>query len=302
MFNKKKEKELLDRINELEQENRSLSLDSAKQLNRMDEYKTIYKKGLDVLKDAFDTLVDNNESPDQVRHSLSVIKTGMSLLVERDSSLSEFNDQEEERWKEIISHLNDLKDDGEDENYYSGDNIIKSADDLEYVLTDLEKEARNMSVLSLNSAIEAGRLGEEGIRYVETAEKMRKMAEAYRNKAALAKKSLIDIKDNIGIFASAGKIDKSEAEKKKDSIDKICEEASQYLKSRQSRNAMEEKFKAESLIQESDHLEEEIGDLFVKLDLITEKLKYALSAYETEDNRNEIERKLKIEDKEEGSN
>lgn len=294
MFNKKKEKELIDRINELEEENKSLSEDSAKQLNRTDEYKNIYKNGYEVLKDAFDTLVNNNESPDQVRHSLSVIKTGMSLLIERDSSLQEFNDQEEESWKDLLSRLDELNEDDEEENYYSGDSILKSAEDLEDMLTDLEKEAKNMSVLSLNSAIEAGRLGEDGLRYVETAEKMREMAETYRNKAVLAKKSISDIKDNIGILASKSRKDQSEDEKKRDSIAKIREEAWQYLQSRRERNAMEEKFKAESLISESDALEEEIGDLFVKINLITEKMKYALSSYENEDGMNEIERKLKL--------
>jgi chromosome segregation ATPase len=154
----------------------------------------------------------------------------------------------------------------------------------------MQNLAKSMSVASLNSAIEAGHLGEQGVRYVETAEKMRTMSEEYKQKAEVAAKTLMDIKD--GFYQSRDSLMKLEDTflREDAELKRISEETENFLQARQKQNEMEESFSAEGLISELDNLEENLDGLQDKMSTISEKFKYTIS--NSEKNDTDLERIL----------
>lgn len=61
----------------------------------------------------------------------------------------------------------------------------------------MEEQGRTMSVLSLNSAIEAGRMGEAGRKFVTAAEEVRGCAGEYRERASQISQELLGLKEGL---------------------------------------------------------------------------------------------------------
>ena len=281
--NGKKVEELTQEINRLNSENQELKnqIDLlTKSLSTVRE--DVEKNNADIHEIEEKVLADSSLK-ESVGRSLRVLKSGMSLLIDKDKNTSDVNRAEEERWNDIVSHIGELdslrerKKDSISRISSPRTRIEKSIGDLSTIISSLSDVSKNMSVLSLNSAIEAGHFGENAKNYVETAEKIRVMSEGYKAKAEMGLKTLVDIRD--GFYSSFNEADSLDDIFAKESaeIKRISEESEEYLKMRKKQNDMEESFSADSLITELDSLEKAVDKIDEKFHILLEKMKYVTS-------------------------
>ena len=298
MFGKGKKEldELQLRVAELEQENQNLKSMLTIAATELSDLNIQHKENLRGFNDIEKTILDGSVNREAIEKDMKVIKRGLSLLLEKDENAKSVNQDEEDRWNQLSRLLEDYSELKEKKMNYLGSiknpsaKIEKSVDDLEELVLNLQNIAKSMSVASLNSAIEAGHLGEQGVRYVETAEKMRTMSEEYKQKAEIAAKTLMDIKD--GFYQSRDGIIKLEDTflREDSELKRISEETETFLAARQKQNGMEESFSAEGLVSELENLEGNLAEMQERMANISEKFKYTIS--NSEKNDTELERIL----------
>lgn|GEM_PF-2748566 len=284
------------RIAELEQENENLKSVVSITRRELSELNIAHKENLKGFEEIEKNIYEGGVSREAIEKDMKVIKRGLSLLLDKDANTKSVNQEEEDRWNQLSRLLEDFSEIKEKKMSYLGSmknpagRFEKSIDDLEELLLTMQNLAKSMSVASLNSAIEAGHLGEQGVRYVETAEKMRTMSEEYKQKAEVAAKTLMDIKD--GFYQSRDSLMKLEDTflREDAELKRISEETENFLQARQKQNEMEESFSAEGLISELDNLEENLDGLQDKMSTISEKFKYTIS--NSEKNDTDLERIL----------
>ncbi len=80
--------------------------------------------------------------------------------------------------------------------------ITDSAQRMRSQITQMQHFSKDMSVLSLNSAIEAGRMGESGRQFIGAAEDVRQLSVAYEHAADAASKQLGELEGRIGQLES----------------------------------------------------------------------------------------------------
>ena len=297
MFGSKKEiEELKNRVEELEKENEALkdTLDITK--TEISDMSVNVSQNVSDLGLIEESILDSATNRESIERSMKVLKRGMSLLIEKDNSTREKNKDEETRWNSMLLLLSELMEqkDKKMQNIEKLKNpaakMEKTIGDLEELVTSLTGISKSMSVASLNSAIEAGHLGEQGVRYVETAEKMRSMSEDYKAKAELCAKSLLDIKDAF-YEEKDSMIKLEDAIVREDSeLKKISAETESFLDARRKQNEMEESFSADELLHEVEGLENNVSGLEDRMSSISEKFKYHIS--NAEKNESDIERIL----------
>ncbi len=284
--NGKKIEELTQEINRLNSENASLK----NKVNNLNEELTSLKadveKASSDIHEIEEKVLTDSSLKESVNRSLRVLKSGMSLLIDRDKNTSEVNRSEEDRWNDIVSSISEMDELGakKDEAISRIESprvkIEKSIGDLSEIISSLSDVSKNMSVLALNSAIEAGHLGDSSIKYVETAEKIRVVSEGYKAKAEMALKTLTDVRD--GFYMSYGEVDglSDIFSKELAQIKRISEESEGYLELRKKQNDMEDSFSADSLIVELDSLEKAVSKIDEKFHVLLDKMKYVTSNVE----------------------
>jgi methyl-accepting chemotaxis protein len=85
-------------------------------------------------------------------------------------------------------------------------------------LEGLQDAAKDMSVAALNAAIEAGRLGENGMGFLQTAENVRKLAETYSNRIAELEKQVSDFTEQVS---------DAKEEKSREQMERVLDEMAQ---------------------------------------------------------------------------
>lgn len=90
------------------------------------------------------------------------------------------------------------------------ENLADDAEKMRSSLAQMVDYAKQMTVLSLNCAIEAGRMGESGRRFIEAAEEVRLLSSAYERAAQLSVQQLGGMEKRIGqLEEHAGVLEKS---------------------------------------------------------------------------------------------
>ena len=157
--------------------------------------------------------------------SIDDLKDIILSFIDKEKEIKENNKVKNEALKTAFSSFDDYF---EKENNHlikinEFDNLIQNNLSLKSELNDdfsnMEDISKDISVASLNSAIEAGYMGEQGEKYIEVSEKIRVLSEQYRLAIKKAKEIASDIDSSM-------KDNKAKIEDIKKSIEKNLE----YLK------------------------------------------------------------------------
>lgn len=222
----------------------------------------------------------------EIDHSTGVLKSGLSLLIEKDKSSKDNNALEKQRWEQSIDKFNEFSEIRHDYSTVLEDvkspmrAVDKTATECSSLIREMSALSQNMSVAALNSAIEAGHLGDVGTRYVETAEKLRIMSEEYKAHADGAEEKLDAMMDLFNRTQDAllhlGEISKKEETELK----KITQLLENNLEECKRYNGMEEMLSADSLKSEMENLEQLLATDRENRNMLYDKLQYIMSGAE----------------------
>lgn len=174
--------------------------------------------------DLRNSMISHMESMDK-DISIDDLKDIILSFIDKEKEIKENNKVKNEALKTAFSSFYDYF---EKENNHlikinEFDNLIQNNLSLKSELNDdfsnMEDISKDISVASLNSAIEAGYMGEQGEKYIEVSEKIRVLSEQYRLAIKKAKEIASDIDSSM-------KDNKAKIEDIKKSIEKNLE----YLK------------------------------------------------------------------------
>lgn len=174
--------------------------------------------------DLRNSMISHMESMDK-DISIDDLKDIILSFIDKEKEIQENNKLKNEALKTAFSSFDDYF---EKENNHlikinEFDNLIQNNLSLKSELNDdfsnMEDISKDISVASLNSAIEAGYMGEQGEKYIEVSEKIRVLSEQYRLAIKKAKEIASDIDSSM-------KDNKAKIEDIKKSIEKNLE----YLK------------------------------------------------------------------------
>lgn len=219
---KKRIEELKNKLSEIEIEK-----------NKLKDKLSLIKENLIELEDKVldseeidlrNSMISHMESMDK-DISIDDLKDIILSFIDKEKEIKENNKVKNEALKTAFSSFDDYF---EKENNHlikinEFDNLIQNNLSLKSELNDdfsnMEDISKDISVASLNSAIEAGYMGEQGEKYIEVSEKIRVLSEQYRLAIKKAKEIASDIDSSM-------KDNKAKIEDIKKSIEKNLE----YLK------------------------------------------------------------------------
>lgn len=217
------------RIEELETKLSEIEIEK----NKLKDKLSLIKENLIVLEDKVldseeidlrNSMISHMESMDK-DISIDDLKDIILSFIDKEKEIQENNKVKNEALKTAFSSFDDYF---EKENNHlikinEFDNLIQNNLSLKSELNDdfsnMEDISKDISVASLNSAIEAGYMGEQGEKYIEVSEKIRVLSEQYRLAIKKAKEIASDIDSSM-------KDNKAKIEDIKKSIEKNLE----YLK------------------------------------------------------------------------
>ena len=285
MFNKNKKitDELNKKILEYSDATEILEKQASKIKNNISSLKSQYDDRLDEMHDMEVSLQEKGTIAPDIDHSTGILRRGLSLLIEKDKSSKDNNETEQLRWEQSIDKLNELTEIRDNYSTALEDvknpmrSVDKTAVECSEIIKEMSALSQNMSVAALNSAIEAGHLGDVGTRYVETAEKLRVLSEEYKNHADEADDK---INSMMELFNRAGDsvLRLVEISKKEDAeIKKITQFLENNLEECKHYNGMEEMLSADSLKTEMDTLEELMATDRENRNMLFDKLQFLFS-------------------------
>lgn len=217
------------RIEELENKLSEIEIEK----NKLKDKLSLIKENLIELEDKVldseeidlrNSMISHMESMDK-DISIDDLKDIILSFIDKEKEIKENNRVKNETLKTAFSSFDDYF---EKENNHlikinEFDNLIQNNLSLKSELNDdfsnMEDISKDISVASLNSAIEAGYMGEQGEKYIEVSEKIRVLSEQYRLAIKKAKEIASDIDSSM-------KDNKAKIEDIKKSIEKNLE----YLK------------------------------------------------------------------------
>lgn len=217
------------RIEELENKLSKIEIEK----NKLKDKLSLIKENLIELEDKVldseeidlrNSMISHMESMDK-DISIDDLKDIILSFIDKEKEIKENNKVKNEALKTAFSSFDDYF---EKENNHlikinEFDNLIQNNLSLKSELNDdfsnMEDISKDISVASLNSAIEAGYMGEQGEKYIEVSEKIRVLSEQYRLAIKKAKEIASDIDSSM-------KDNKAKIEDIKKSIEKNLE----YLK------------------------------------------------------------------------
>lgn len=217
------------RIEELENKLSEIEIEK----NKLKDKLSLIKENLIELEDKVldseeidlrNSMISHMESMDK-DISIDDLKDIILSFIDKEKEIKENNRVKNETLKTAFSSFDDYF---EKENNHlikinEFDNLIQNNLSLKSELNDdfsnMEDISKDISVASLNSAIEAGYMGEQGEKYIEVSEKIRVLSEQYRLAIKKAKEIASDIDSSM-------KDNKAKVEDIKKSIEKNLE----YLK------------------------------------------------------------------------
>lgn len=217
------------RIEELENKLSEIEIEK----NKLKDKLSLIKENLIELEDKVldseeidlrNSMISHMESMDK-DISIDDLKDIILSFIDKEKEIKENNKVKNEALKTAFSSFDDYF---EKENNHlikinEFDNLIQNNLSLKSELNDdfsnMEDISKDISVASLNSAIEAGYMGEQGEKYIEVSEKIRVFSEQYRLAIKKAKEIASDIDSSM-------KDNKAKIEDIKKSIEKNLE----YLK------------------------------------------------------------------------
>lgn len=217
------------RIEELENKLSEIEIEK----NKLKDKLSLIKENLIALEDKVldseeidlrNSMISHMESMDK-DISIDDLKDIILSFIDKEKEIKENNKVKNEALKTAFSSFDDYF---EKENNHlikinEFDNLIQNNLSLKSELNDdfsnMEDISKDISVASLNSAIEAGYMGEQGEKYIEVSEKIRVLSEQYRLAIKKAKEIASDIDSSM-------KDNKAKIEDIKKSIEKNLE----YLK------------------------------------------------------------------------
>lgn len=217
------------RIEELETKLSEIEIEK----NKLKDKLSLIKENLIALEDKVldseeidlrNSMISHMESMDK-DISIDDLKDIILSFIDKEKEIQENNKVKNEALKTAFSSFDDYF---EKENNHlikinEFDNLIQNNLSLKSELNDdfsnMEDISKDISVASLNSAIEAGYMGEQGEKYIEVSEKIRVLSEQYRLAIKKAKEIASDIDSSM-------KDNKAKIEDIKKSIEKNLE----YLK------------------------------------------------------------------------
>lgn len=217
------------RIEELENKLSEIEIEK----NKLKDKLSLIKESLIELEDKVldseeidlrNSMISHMESMDK-DISIDDLKDIILSFIDKEKEIQENNKVKNEALKTAFSSFDDYF---EKENNHlikinEFDNLIQNNLSLKSELNDdfsnMEDISKDISVASLNSAIEAGYMGEQGEKYIEVSEKIRVLSEQYRLAIKKAKEIASDIDSSM-------KDNKAKIEDIKKSIEKNLE----YLK------------------------------------------------------------------------
>ena len=217
------------RIEELENKLSEIEIEK----NKLKDKLSLIKENLIELEDKVldseeidlrNSMISHMESMDK-DISIDDLKDIILSFIDKEKEIKENNKMKNEALKTAFSSFDDYF---EKENNHlikinEFDNLIQNNLSLKSELNDdfsnMEDISKDISVASLNSAIEAGYMGEQGEKYIEVSEKIRVLSEQYRLAIKKAKEIASDIDSSM-------KDNKAKIEDIKKSIEKNLE----YLK------------------------------------------------------------------------
>lgn len=217
------------RIEELENKLSEIEIEK----NKLKDKLSLIKENLIELEDKVldseeidlrNSMISHMESMDK-DISIDDLKDIILSFIDKEKEIKENNKVKNEALKTAFSSFDDYF---EKENNHlikinEFDNLIQNNLSLKSELNDdfsnMEDISKDISVASLNSAIEAGYMGEQGEKYIEVSEKIRVLSEQYRLAIKKAKEIASDIDSSM-------KDNKAKIEYIKKSIEKNLE----YLK------------------------------------------------------------------------
>ena len=217
------------RIEELENKLSEIEIEK----NKLKDKLSLIKENLIELEDKVldseeidlrNSMISHMESMDK-DISIDDLKDIILSFIDKEKEIKENNKVKNEALKTAFSSFDDYF---EKENNHlikinEFDNLIQNNLSLKSELNDdfsnMEDISKDISVASLNSAIEAGYMGEQGEKYIEVSEKIRVLSEQYRLAIKKAKEIASDIDSSM-------KDNKAKIEDIKKSIEKNLE----YLK------------------------------------------------------------------------
>ncbi len=217
------------RIEELENKLSEIEIEK----NKLKDKLSLIKENLIELEDKVldseeidlrNSMISHMESMDK-DISIDDLKDIILSFIDKEKEIKENNKVKNEALKTAFSSFDDYF---EKENNHlikinEFDNLIQNNLSLKSELNDdfsnMEDISKDISVASLNSAIEAGYMGEQGEKYIEVSEKIRVLSEQYRLAIKKAKEIASDIDSSM-------KDNKAKVEDIKKSIEKNLE----YLK------------------------------------------------------------------------
>lgn len=217
------------RIEELENKLSEIEIEK----NKLKDKLSLIKENLIELEDKVldseeidlrNSMISHMESMDK-DISIDDLKDIILSFIDKEKEIKENNKVKNEALKTAFSSFDDYF---EKENNHlikinEFDNLIQNNLSLKSELNDdfsnMEDISKDISVASLNSAIEAGYMGEQGEKYIEVSEKIRVLSEQYRLAIKKAKEIASDIDSSM-------KDNKEKIEDIKKSIEKNLE----YLK------------------------------------------------------------------------
>lgn len=219
---KKRIEELETKLSEIEIEKNKLKdkLSLIKENLIELEYKVLDSEEIDLR----NSMISHMESMDK-DISINDLKDIILSFIDKEKEIKENNKVKNEALKTAFSSFDEYF---EKENNHlikinEFDNLIQNNLSLKSELNDdfsnMEDISKDISVASLNSAIEAGYMGEQGEKYIEVSEKIRVLSEQYRLAIKKAKEIASDIDSSM-------KDNKAKIEDIKKSIEKNLE----YLK------------------------------------------------------------------------
>lgn len=217
------------RIEELENKLSEIEIEK----NKLKDKLSLIKENLIELEDKVldseeidlrNSMISHMESMDK-DISIDDLKDIILSFIDKEKEIKENNKVKNEALKTAFSSFDEYF---EKENNHlikinEFDNLIQNNLSLKSELNDdfsnMEDISKDISVASLNSAIEAGYMGEQGEKYIEVSEKIRVLSEQYRLAIKKAKEIASDIDSSM-------KDNKAKIEDIKKSIEKNLE----YLK------------------------------------------------------------------------
>lgn len=233
MFGKRQEltKELENKLNHTQFELEGLKSrinrihGHTQQILPLFETQIIAQSGMDkeltkVVSHAYDTIEEVDEST----------KVMEQLAMELTTMRGQLEDEEQDKKKlQETAHKQKEQLDAFVEGSRKMQEPVKAIQDVKESLTDdagkmrtglsqMLDYAKQMTVLSLNCAIEAGRMGESGKRFIEAAEEVRLLSSAYERAAQMSVQQLNGMEKRIG-----------QLEEHTDALSKSCRDSDAYV-------------------------------------------------------------------------